>query len=60
MNWMEKLTTVMKTQLDSGLISLNINLREYVGALTGLTEEMDSMANANTARGTEEVSGHAP
>ena len=33
-----RLTTVMKAQLDSGLISLNINLREYVGALTGLAD----------------------
>ncbi len=50
-----RLTAVMKSQLDSGLITLNVKLREYVGAVTGLTEEMDSLANANTARGTEEV-----
>ncbi|WP_027722818.1 PEP/pyruvate-binding domain-containing protein [Maridesulfovibrio zosterae] len=50
-----RLTSVMKAQLDSGLISLNVKFREYVGALTGMTEEMDSLANADTARGTEEV-----
>ena len=50
-----RLTTVMKSQLDSGLISLNIKLREYVGALTGLAEEMDALASGDTARGTEEV-----
>ena len=37
------------------LISLNIKLREYVGALTGLSSEMDELANGENARGTEEV-----
>ena len=50
-----RLTLVMRSQLDSGLISLNIKLREYVGALTGLSSEMDELANGENARGTEEV-----
>ncbi|MBI9111333.1 PEP/pyruvate-binding domain-containing protein [Maridesulfovibrio ferrireducens] len=50
-----RLTAVMRSQLDSGLISLNIKLREYVGALTGLADEMDALASGENARGTEEV-----
>lgn len=51
----DRLTSVMKSQLDSGLITLHMKLRDYVGAVTGMAEEMEDLANAENARGTEEV-----
>ncbi|HKI80583.1 MAG TPA: PEP-utilizing enzyme, partial [Pseudodesulfovibrio sp.] len=49
------LTKVMKEQLDSGLITMPLKLREYVGLITGLTREMESLAEQEGARSTDEV-----
>jgi len=50
-----RLTKVMKDQLASGLVSLPLKLREYVGQVTGLTRRMDALADQDGARGTDEV-----
>jgi pyruvate,water dikinase len=50
-----QLTKVMKEQLSSGLISLPINLRNYVGAVTGLSDQMDELTEKEDAQGTDEV-----
>ncbi|MEZ7195545.1 PEP/pyruvate-binding domain-containing protein [Pseudodesulfovibrio karagichevae] len=49
------LTKVMKEQLDSGLITMPLKLREYVGLITGLAREMESLAEQEGARSTDEV-----
>lgn len=51
----DRLTSVMNSQLESGLITLHLKLRDYVSSLTGLGIEMEALANAENARGTEEV-----
>lgn len=50
-----RLTKVMKEQLDSGLISMPLKLREYVGLITGLTKEMEALAEQEGARSTDQV-----
>ncbi len=50
-----RLTKVMKDQLASGLVTLPLKLRQYVGQITGLTREMDVLAEQEGARGTDEV-----
>jgi len=50
-----KLTKVMKEQLDDGLIRMPLKLREYVGLLTGLSRQMDSLAEQEGSRSTDEV-----
>ena len=50
-----RLTKVMKEQLAEGLISLPLKLREYVGTLTGLTKNMDLLAEQESARSTDEI-----
>ncbi|MCM0754406.1 PEP-utilizing enzyme [Desulfovibrio aminophilus] len=49
------LTKVMKDQLASGLISMHLSLRSYVGRLTGLSREMEALSEGAGARGTDEV-----
>jgi pyruvate,water dikinase len=49
------LTKVMKDQLASGLITMHLSLRSYVGRLTGLAREMDALSEGAGARGTDEV-----
>ncbi|QJB57758.1 PEP/pyruvate-binding domain-containing protein [Pseudodesulfovibrio sp. zrk46] len=50
-----RLTKVMKQQLDDGLIRMPLKLREYVGLITGLSKEMDSLAEQEGSRSTDEV-----
>jgi len=50
-----RLTKVMKEQLASGLITMPLKLREYVGLITGLTAQMEALAEQETARSTDEV-----
>jgi pyruvate,water dikinase len=50
-----QLTKAMKEQLAAGLISMPLNLRNYVGAITGLTDEMDELTEKEGAKGTDEV-----
>jgi hypothetical protein len=49
------LTKVMKDQLATGLITMHLSLRNYVGRLTGLAREMDALSEGAGARGTDEV-----
>ncbi|MBI9078278.1 MAG: phosphoenolpyruvate synthase [Pseudodesulfovibrio sp.] len=50
-----RLTKVMKEQFADGLIRMPLKLREYVGLITGLTKEMESLAEQEGTRGTDEV-----
>ena len=50
-----KLTKVMIEQLAAGLITMPLKLREYVGLLTGLSKEMDALAEQEGSRSTDEV-----
>ncbi|NEP77022.1 MAG: phosphoenolpyruvate synthase [Okeania sp. SIO3B3] len=50
-----KLTKVLKEQLESGIISFNLKLRNYVGIITGLEKEMEALTSQEGARGTDEV-----
>ncbi|MUM78464.1 phosphoenolpyruvate synthase [Pseudodesulfovibrio sp. F-1] len=49
------LTKAMKDQLAAGLIRMPLKLREYVGLITGLSGRMDSLAEQEGARSTDEV-----
>lgn len=49
------LTKILREQLSSGLIGLDIKLREYVGTLTGLSDEIEALSSQEELRGTEEV-----
>ncbi len=40
-----KLSTTVREQLAAGLITFDIKLREYVGSITGLTKEIEELAN---------------
>jgi pyruvate,water dikinase len=50
-----KLTKVMKEQLADGLIRMPLKLREYVGLVTGLTKEMETLAEQEGSRSTDQV-----
>ncbi|MDR0339778.1 MAG: phosphoenolpyruvate synthase [Desulfovibrio sp.] len=49
----ERLTKTLRRQLNAGLIFMNLRLREYVGHITGLAEEIDALA-AQAGAGSEE------
>ncbi len=50
-----QLTKTVKEQLDAGILTFDLNLRKYVGILTGLGDEIEKMSERVSARGTEEV-----
>ncbi|MFW5818779.1 MAG: PEP/pyruvate-binding domain-containing protein [Desulfovermiculus sp.] len=50
-----QLTKIIKEQLDFGILTFDLNLRKYVGILTGLSEEIEMLSEKASARGTEEV-----
>ena len=50
-----QLTKIVKDQLDSGILTFDLNLRKYVGILTGLGAEIEKLSERVSARGTEEV-----
>lgn len=50
-----QLTKVLKEQLHAGIISFSLKLRNYVGLITGLTDEMEALAESEGARGTDEI-----
>ena len=50
-----RLTKVMKEQLADGLIRMPLKLREYVGLITGLSKEMDFLAEQEGSRSTDQV-----
>lgn len=50
-----KLDKIVREQLAAGFINVQIKLRSYVGLITGLTAELDALADHAGARGTDEV-----
>ena len=50
-----ELTKVVREQLTSGLVSLDLNLRRYVGIITGLEKRMSELTDQKGAKGTDEV-----
>jgi pyruvate,water dikinase len=50
-----QLTKIIKDQLDSGILTFDLNLRKYVGILTGLGDEIEQLSETANARGKEEV-----
>lgn len=50
-----KLAKVVREQMAAGFINVQIKLRGYVGLVTGLTVELDNLADHSGARGTDEV-----
>ena len=50
-----KLTKIVREQLASGIMTFDLNLRKYVGAITGLSEKMEELSEKESARGTDEV-----
>ncbi len=49
-----KLTKTLRSQLNAGLISIKIKLRDYVGYLTGLTEEIEALGGQTEVRDPED------
>ncbi len=50
------LTKIIKDQLDAGILTFDLNLRNYVGILTGLGEQIEELSEKDSgARGTEQV-----
>ncbi len=50
----DKLTKTLRRQLNAGLIFMNLRLREYVGHITGLTEEITMLAEQAVSGSEEE------
>jgi pyruvate, water dikinase len=50
-----ELTKVVRDQLAAGAISLDFNLRKYVGIISGLEERVNKLTEQKGARGTDEV-----
>ena len=49
------LTKVVRDQLAAGAISLDFNLRKYVGIISGLEQRVNELTDQKGARGTDEV-----
>lgn len=50
-----RLSKLLREQMTAGLIIYNFNLREYVGAITGLTEELNKLVESDRNMSAEEV-----
>jgi pyruvate,water dikinase len=50
-----QLTQFVKEQMAAGVITLDITLRDYVGQVTGIARELNSLSENETKRGTDEV-----
>ena len=50
-----KLTKIVREQMAAGFINVQIKLRNYVGLITGLSAELETLADHAGARGTDEV-----
>ncbi len=50
-----QLSKLLREQLAAGLIGVDMRLRDYVGAITGMTEEISSVTAIDNLRGTDEV-----
>lgn len=51
----DRLTKILREQLASGLVIFNFNLREYVGQITGLTEELNRLADIDTSLSADDL-----
>lgn len=49
------LTKVVRDQLAAGIISLDFNLRNYVGIISGLEDKVNKLTEQKGAKGTDEV-----
>ncbi|WP_028574392.1 PEP/pyruvate-binding domain-containing protein [Desulfonatronovibrio hydrogenovorans] len=49
------LTKVVRDQLAAGVVSLDFNLRKYVGIVTGLEDRVNELTEQKGAKGTDEV-----
>lgn len=50
-----RLSKVLREQMAAGLIVFNYKIREYVGEITGLTDEINALASADKTIGAEDV-----
>jgi len=50
-----ELTKLVRDQLTAGLVSLDLNLRKYVGIVSGLEKRMSALTEQKGAKGTDEV-----
>ena len=50
-----KLRKTMREQLDAGLVSLDLRLRDHVGQVSGFAEELDKLSNKEDLRNPEEI-----
>ncbi|HCO11702.1 MAG TPA: phosphoenolpyruvate synthase, partial [Desulfonauticus sp.] len=50
-----RLTKIIKEQLASGIVSLDLKLRKYVGIITGLKQKVKELNEIEGGKGTEEV-----
>lgn len=50
-----ELTKIISEQLDLGILTFDLNLRKYVGILSGLSAEIEMLSERGTTGGTEEV-----
>ena len=50
-----ELTKLVREQLTAGLVTLDLNLRKYVGIVSGLEKRMSRLTEQKKARGTDEV-----
>ncbi len=51
----DRLTKILREQMATGLLVFNFNLREYVGAVTGLSRELAAIADVDTNQSAEEI-----
>lgn len=51
----DDLTKVVRDQLSAGVVSLDFNLRKYVGIISGLEDRVNKLTDQKGARGTDEV-----
>ncbi|MFW6323618.1 MAG: PEP/pyruvate-binding domain-containing protein [Desulfovibrionales bacterium] len=50
-----ELTKVVKDQLDAGILTFDLKIRNYVGQVTGLSERIESLSEQEGSKGTNEV-----
>lgn len=51
----DRLSKIMRTQMGAGLLIFNYNLRDYVGAVTGLNEELNKLNRQDANLSADEV-----
>ena len=50
-----RLRKTIREQMDAGLVSLDLRLREHVGQITGFAEELDRLGKKDDLRNPEEI-----